>query len=107
MAKFLLTAFSLLILINLCFILYRFTNYNFITVKPLSSILKPTSDSLNNNNSIIIRHHYREEDVVMCLNQLSLLKTKGRPFNNNAEPIEIALVGDSTIRNLFQSFLRV
>jgi len=50
-----------------------------------------------------IIHRYREEDVVTCLNQLSLIN-KGR-YNN--ETVQIAFVGDSTIRNVFKSFLRV
>ena len=71
-------------------------------VNQLDSILID-KNGVNNKNLEAIIHHYQEEDVVTCLNQLSLLK-KSRI---NDDTVQISFVGDSTIRNLFKSFIRV
>ena len=59
-----------------------------------------------------ITHRYQEEDVVTCLNRISSLnlnKDRQHQHHNNetTSVIQIAFIGDSTIRHLFNSFIRV
>ena len=75
-------------------------NYSIITTNRLGVRIIKTN-GVDDDADII--HRYQEEDVVTCLNQLSLIN-KAR-YNN--ETVQIAFVGDSTIRNVFQSFIRV
>ena len=57
------------------------------------------------DNSVLqpqcLLHHYVLEDVVKCLDELSFRRAQHK------EPVQIAFVGDSIIRNQFKSLLRV
>jgi hypothetical protein len=67
---------------------------------------KADADKTTNGKDTFVQpqcwlHHYRTEDVVTCLDELSFRRAQHK------EPIQIAFVGDSIIRNQFKSLLRV
>ena len=47
-------------------------------------------------------HHYQLKDVAACFDQLSLRRSQLQ-----RRPVQIAFIGESTVRNQFKSLLRV
>ena len=101
MAKFIIITLKSLVIILILSYLFLYSIVNQLD----SSFKIDKNGAINNikNSDAIIHRHYHEEDVVTCLNRLSLFK-KGRI---NDETLWIAFVGDSTIRNFFQSYVSV
>ena len=106
MAKFIITSKSLVIILYFSVAIILSYLFFYLIVNQLDSSFKIYKNGVMNNiknSDAIIHRHFHEEDVVTCLNRLSLYK-KGQI---NDETVRIAFVGDSTIRNFFQSFIRV